>query len=172
MAAAGGAPVSFEPGTPAASWRPEGYHSLTPGIVVRNAAAVIDFYVRAFGAVERTRMAMPDGRLMHAEVQIGDSVVMLSDEMPEFGATSPLSLGGTPFGMMLYVDDVDATFAGAVEAGAEAKQPVQDMFWGDRYGMVKDPSGHEWGLATHTRDLTPEQMAEEMKKQFAAPAGE
>ncbi len=160
--------LKFKPGKPANSWRPDDYHMVTPTIVVKDAAGSIELYKKIFGAVERTRIPLPDGRIMHAELKIGDSVLMLSDEIPEYEAHSPATLGGTSLGLMVYVADVDSAFAGAVAAGAKVKQPVADMFWGDRFGMVVDPSGHEWGLATHKEDLTPEQMAERMKKQFAA----
>lgn len=138
----------------APSPRPAGYHSVTPAIIVRDAAAAIDFYVRAFGAEEVTRLAMPDGSIAHAEIRIGDSLVMLGDENPEWGALSPKSTNGTPGSLHLYVDDVDAAFARALDAGATVRMPIEDAFWGDRYGKVTDPFGHEWGLATHVRDMT------------------
>ena len=138
--------------------RPAGYHTVTPSLVVRDAAAAIDFYARAFGAEEVTRLAMPDGSLAHAEIRIGDSIVMLGDEKPEWGALSPQSTNGTPASLHLYVDDVDAAFARAVREGATARMPVEDAFWGDRYGKVVDPFGHEWGLATHVRDMTEEEI--------------
>ncbi|TMA79416.1 MAG: VOC family protein [Deltaproteobacteria bacterium] len=139
---------------------PPGYHAVTPYLTVRGAARAIDFYKRAFGATEQMRMPAADGeRLMHAEIRIGDSVVMLSDEFPEMGGgRSPESLGGAGGSLFLYVDDVDATFRQAVAAGGKALMPVQDMFWGDRFGRVADPFGHVWGIATHTEDLTPEEI--------------
>ena len=140
---------------------PEGYHTLTPYLIVRGGPRAIDFYRRAFGAVELMRMPAPDGeRLMHAEIRIGDSNVMLSDEFPEMGGgRSPTSLGGAGASLFLYVEDVDAAFARAVAAGAKVQMPVQDMFWGDRYGRLEDPFGHVWSLATHKEDLTREEIA-------------
>lgn len=139
---------------------PEGFQTITAHITVADAAAAIDFYAKAFGAVERFRMPGADGEIMHAEVQIGSSVLMLHDEFPEYGAVGPAKLGGSPVKIHLYVEDVDAAFATAVEAGCEVSMPVQDMFWGDRYGALTDPFGHHWAIATHTEDLTPEQIAE------------
>jgi len=140
---------------------PDGYHNVTPSLTVRGADRAIAFYRRAFGAEERMRLASTDGtKIMHAELQIGDSIVMLSDEFPEMGARSPEALGGTPGSLFLYVDDVDRVFARAVEAGGVAQVPVQDMFWGDRFGSLVDPFGHVWGIATHKKDLTPEQIRE------------
>jgi len=145
---------------------PDGYHNVTPSLTVRGADRAIAFYRRAFGAEERMRLASADGtKVMHAELQIGDSIVMLSDEFPEMGSRSPETLGGTPGSLFLYVDDVDRVFARAVEAGAVAQVPVQDMFWGDRFGRVADPFGHVWGIATHKEDLTPAQIGERAKRQ-------
>ena len=141
---------------------PEGMHAITPHLVCADAAAAIDFYVRAFGAVESIRMPGPNGKLMHASIRIGDSNVMLVDEAPEWGALGPLSLKGSPVTLHHYVTDVDAAFAKAVAAGATVMMPVADMFWGDRYGVVVDPFGHKWALATHVEDLTPEQIAAKM----------
>ncbi|MBU6441653.1 MAG: VOC family protein [Betaproteobacteria bacterium] len=135
-------------------------HSLTPHLICRGAAEALDFYVRAFGAVELVRLPGPDGRLMHATLRVGDANLMLVDEMPEWGALGPLALGGTPVTLHLYVDDVDASFQRAVAAGATPKMPPADMFWGDRYGQVIDPYGHRWSIATHVRDVPPEQMLE------------
>ncbi|MDE1956874.1 MAG: VOC family protein [Betaproteobacteria bacterium] len=135
-------------------------HSLTPHLICRGAAAALDFYARAFGAVELMRLPGPDGRLMHATLRIGDSHLMLVDEMPEWGALGPQSLGGTPVTVHLYVEDTDAVFQQAVAAGATPKMPPADMFWGDRYGQVIDPYGHRWSIATHVRDVPPEQMLE------------
>ncbi len=146
---------------------PEGFRTLTPHLVVGDAAQAIEFYTRAFGGKERMRMPGPGGKLMHAEVQIGDSIFMLNDEIPEMGARSPISLGGSPVTLMLYVPNVDQTFAQAVAAGAIAIMPVADQFWGDRYGMVKDPFGHQWAIATHMEDLTPAQIAERHAAAFA-----
>jgi PhnB protein len=137
---------------------PEGYRSITPYLIVNNAAASIEFYKRAFGATERFRMAGPNGKVGHAELAIGDSVIMLADEFPEMNAKSPLSYGGSPASVYLYVDDVDAVYQRALDAGATADRPVQDQFYGDRTGCIKDPSGHSWALATHKEDLTPEEI--------------
>ena len=151
---------------------PEGAHSLTPHLICAGAADAIEFYKRAFGAVEEGRMPGPDGRLMHASVRIGDSALMLVDEMPEYGALGPKSLNGSPVTVHLYVTDVDAVVAQAVAAGATATMPVADMFWGDRYGQLTDPFGHRWSVATHKRDLTPEEIRKGMAEMFATPAGE
>lgn len=138
---------------------PEGYHTVTPYLTVRNADRAIDFYKRAFGAKELMRMPGPGGKsLMHAEIQIGDSVIFLADEFPDIGARSPESLGGASGYLFLYVQDVDAAFKRAVEAGATVRMPVADMFWGDRFGKLTDPFGHEWGVATRKEDLTPAQI--------------
>ncbi len=138
---------------------PTGYHTVTPYLVCRGAANAIEFYKRAFGAKERLRMPGPNGKVAHAELQIGDSRLMLGDEWPEMGAKSPDMLGGSPGGVFLYVKNVDAMADRAIKAGATVVMPVQDMFWGDRYGKLKDPFGHEWSIATHKEDLTPKQMA-------------
>jgi PhnB protein len=138
---------------------PEGYHTVTPYLTVRGAAKAIDFYERAFGAEERMCMRRPDGGVMHAEIRIGDSFVMLSDEVPEMGARGPESLGGASGSIYLFVEDVDAVVARAVAAGAKLAMPPQDMFWGDRFGRVTDPFGHGWAIATHKEDLTPEEIA-------------
>jgi uncharacterized glyoxalase superfamily protein PhnB len=147
---------------------PDGYHTVTPGLTVKNGARMIDFYKQALGAQERMRMHGPDGvSIMHAELQIGDSILMLSDEMPEMGCLSPVSRGGATGSLFLYVADVDAAFQRAVSAGAKVVMPVTDMFWGDRFGTVEDPSGHRWGLATHKEDLSPEEIGKR-QKQFLA----
>ncbi len=138
---------------------PTGYHSLTPALTVRDGKAAVDFYQRAFGATVRHVMDMPDGKVMHAELQIGDSVVMLSDEFPDWGAMSPLSLGGSGSSLNIYVDDVDAVFAQAVEAGASVVHPVTDQFWGDRMGNLLDPFGHKWSVATRIEEVSPEETA-------------
>ncbi|MBY4799867.1 VOC family protein [Burkholderia cepacia] len=148
---------------------PEGMRTLTPHLICAGAAAAIDFYKRAFNASEQFRLAMPDGRLAHACLVIGDSTLMLVDEMPEHGALGPKVLKGTPVCLHLYVPDTDAAIAKAVAAGATVTIPAADMFWGDRYGQVEDPFGHRWSLATHQRDLTPEQIAEAMAS--APPCG-
>jgi PhnB protein len=148
---------------------PRGYHTVTPAIMVRGAAQAIDFYKRAFGARELMRMAGPDGKVMHAELRFGDSVVFVGDEMPDQGKPSPQTLGNATGSLHLYVPNVDAAVKRAVDAGARVTMPIADMFWGDRYGKVADPYGHEWGLATHKEDLTTAQMkkraAEFMKQQ-------
>lgn len=136
---------------------PESFHSLTPHLICADASAAIDFYKRAFGAVEMSRTAGPDGKLMNAQVRIGDSVMMLMDENVAWGALGPTLLKGTPVSVHLYVKDVDAVFAHAVKEGATAKMPPADMFWGDRFSSVTDPSGHSWSIATHIRDVTPEE---------------
>jgi PhnB protein len=146
---------------------PKGYQAVTPYLVVRDAARVIEFYKEAFGAEERSRMTTPDGKTVaHAELKIGDSIFMLSDEMPGQLCESPLALGGTTFGFYLYVKDVDKAFDRAVAAGAESKRPVQDMFWGDRTGEVTDPSGHIWTLATRVEELSEEEIARRGREAF------
>jgi PhnB protein len=138
---------------------PDGYHTVTPYITVKGAAQAIDFYTRAFGARESERMTAPDGKhVMHAEIRIGDSIVMLSDEFPQMGNRSPQTLGGTTGSIFLYVPDVDTAFKRAVDAGAKAIMPPTDMFWGDRFGRLADPFGHEWAMATHKEDLDQEEI--------------
>ena len=137
---------------------PAGYHSVTPAIVVRDAAAAIDFYKRAFGAEEIDRMAGPDGSIMHAEIRIGDSILMLGEENEQWGTKSPLSLNGVHGSLHIYVEDADAAFNRALKAGATVRYPLEDAFWGDRYGKVTDPFGHEWGLATRVKDMTKAEM--------------
>jgi len=141
---------------------PDGMHTITPHLVCDGAAAAIEFYKNAFGAVELARMPGPGGKLMHAAVRIGDSPLMLVDEFPDYGVVSPKKLGGSPVTIHLYVADVDSFFARAVAAGAAVKMPVQDMFWGDRYGQLTDPFGHIWSVATHIRDMSPEDIAKAM----------
>ena len=143
---------------------PAGYHNVTPYLIVRNAAAAIDFYKKAFNAVELMRFPGPGGKIMHAEVKIGDSPVMLADEMPEEGHVGPQTLGGVGVSMMLYVEDVDARFAQAIAAGATIKRPVQDQFYGDRTGTLVDPFGHVWSLGTHKEDVSMEEMQQRMAK--------
>ena len=142
---------------------PEGMHSLTPHLVCRGAAAAIEFYGRAFGAIELFRLPGPDGRLIHACVRIGDSQLFLVDEMPEHGALGPQALKGSPVTIHLQVQDADAVFARAVQAGATVGMPLADMFWGDRYGRVTDPFGHSWSIATHVRDVSSDDMVAAMK---------
>lgn len=137
---------------------PEGYHSVTPYLVVNDGARAIDFYQRAFGAKEMVRMDGPGGKIMHAELKIGDSMIMLADEMPGAGTRSPQSLGGTTVGIFLYFEDVDKVFKQATSAGAKVDMPLSDQFWGDRYGKLSDPFGHSWALATHKEDVKPEEM--------------
>lgn len=146
---------------------PEGFRSVTPHLVCEGAAAALDFYVTAFGAVEISRMPGPDGRLMNAQMRIGDSMIMLNDDFPDYGLPGPLALQGSPVAIHLYVPDVDASFAQAVAAGATPLMPPADQFWGDRYAVVKDPFGHRWSIATHKRDLTPEQMHQELAASLA-----
>jgi len=147
---------------------PDGYHTVTPGLTVRDGAKAIAFYQRAFGAQQVFRMDRPDGRLMHAELKIGDSKIMLGEEYPQMGCQSPESLKGTPVSFYLYVADADAAFAQAIAAGAKAVKPVSDMFWGDRQGEVSDPFGHRWSVATHQEDLTPEQIEQRAQEFFAS----
>lgn len=136
---------------------PEGMHTLTPHLICQDASAAIAFYQRAFGAVEISRTAGPNGKLMNAMLRIGDSAMMLMDENPQWGALSPTLLKGTPVSIHMYVEDVDAAFERAVQAGATAKMPPADMFWGDRFGAVADPFGHSWSIATHVKDVSPEE---------------
>ena len=146
---------------------PKGFHSVTPHLVCANAAGAIDFYKKAFGAVEEVRMPGPDGGLMHGCIRIGDSPVMLVDENPQWNALGPKSLKGSPVTIHLYVEDADKTFARAEKAGCKAVMPLQDMFWGDRYGVLEDPYGHSWAVATHKREVTPEEMHKAMKEMAA-----
>ena len=143
---------------------PNGMHSVTPHLVCAGAAEAIEFYKKAFDAVETSRLPGPAGKLMHASVRIGDSAVMLVDEAPEWGMLGPKSLNGSPVTIHLYVDAVDAVVARAVEAGAKVTMPVADMFWGDRYGVLEDPFGHHWSIATHLRDVTSAEMQQAMQK--------
>jgi len=142
---------------------PDGMHSVTPHLVCAGAAEAIEFYKKAFGAVEGARLPGPDGKLMHAMIRIGDSAVMLVDEMPQSGALGPKSLKGSPVTIHLYVEDVDAVVKRAVSLGAKVTMPVDDMFWGDRYGKLEDPFGHHWSIGTHKRDVTPEEMQQAMR---------
>ena len=138
---------------------PAGHHTATPYLVTANADKAIEFYKEAFGAKELVRLPSPDGKVMHAEIKIGDSPVMLSDECPDWDALSPLARGGTTVSIVLYVEDVDAVVNRAVAAGAKAVMPVTDQFWGDRMGTVIDPFGHKWSVATHVEDVSPEEMS-------------
>jgi PhnB protein len=138
---------------------PEDYHTLTPHLVVKGASQAIEFYKKAFGAEEISRLPGSDGKsLLHAAIKIGDSRLFLSDEFPQMGGLGPLSLGGTPVTIHVYVEDVDTAFDRAVAAGAKVQMPLADMFWGDRYGVLTDPFGHSWSLATHKEDLTTEEI--------------
>lgn len=140
-----------------------GYHSITPSITVQNAGAAIDFYKSALGATEVMRLTMPDGKVMHGEIQIGDSRIMLSDEFPDWGCISPQSIGGTASSLMIYVPDVDAAFTQAVAAGATSISPPTDQFWGDRSARILDPFGHKWSLATHLEEISDAEIAERAK---------
>jgi PhnB protein len=149
---------------------PEGYHNVTPYLMIKDAHQAIDYYKRVFGATERMRMDAPGGKIGHAELQIGDSVVMLADEFPEMGHRSPRALGGSPVSLVLYVEQVDEVWKRALEAGAKQIRPLEDQFYGDRMGTLEDPFGHIWSLATHIEDVSPEEMArrsDEMTKQQA-----
>lgn len=146
---------------------PPGMTAITPHLVCKGAADAIAYYVKAFGAVEQARLPGPDGRLMHALIRIGDAPLMLVDEYPEQGCVSPQTLKGSPVTIHLYVADVDATVARAVEAGGRITMPVADMFWGDRYGRLEDPFGHQWSVATHVRDLSPEEIGAAMSQACA-----
>jgi PhnB protein len=149
---------------------PEGFHSVTPYLTVSDAAGAIAFYERAFGAKEVVRMDAPGGKIGHAEVRVGDSLVMLSDAFPHSSVRPPSELGGTSASVFLYVEDVDAVVAEAVDAGATLTSEVADMFWGDRFGTVTDPFGHIWSIATHVEDVPAEEMAERAKAAMAAMA--
>lgn len=142
---------------------PEGFHTLTPHLVVRGAADALEFYKKAFGAEEIHRMPGPDGKLMHAELKIGNSMLMLADEFPEWGSKGPETIGGSPVVLSLYVEDCDTVYNQAVEAGATVRMPLADQFWGDRYGQLTDPFGHIWGVCTNIKQLTPEEINEAAK---------
>jgi PhnB protein len=147
---------------------PDGYSTVTPALTVTNGGEAIEFYKRALGAKELMRIPGPDGKhLMHAEIEVGNSRVMLADESPEMGCRAPASVGSVSSSLYVYVEDVDKAFRRAVEAGAKALMPPADMFWGDRFGQIEDPSGHRWGLATHKEDPSPEEMARRQKEFFA-----
>ena len=148
--------------TPAKKAIPDGMHTLTPHIVCEGASDAIAFYRKAFNAEELTRLPAPGGKVMHAAIRIGDSVVMLMDDFPEWGSLGPKALKGSPVTLHLYVQDVDAAIKQAVAAGAQVTMPAADMFWGDRYGQVVDPFGHRWSIANHKEDLTPEEIQRNM----------
>lgn len=137
---------------------PEGYHSLTPYLIVNGAAAAIEFYKQAFHAVEVLRLPTPAGTLAHAELRIGDAILMMADEFPEMGARGPKTIGGSPISMLIYTEDADAMFNRAVAAGAKVLRPMADQFYGDRSGTLEDPFGHTWSIATHTEDLSPAEI--------------
>jgi len=149
---------------------PKGYHSITPYLVIKGAAQAIDYYKKVFGATEVFRMDQPDGKVAHAELQIGDSRIMLADEQPNMGAghASAASIGASPVSLYLYLPDVDRVVERAVSAGAKTLKPVQDQFYGDRSGFIQDPFGHLWGIATHIEDVAPQEMAERAKKAMQA----
>ena len=146
---------------------PEGFHSITPSLVVRDAAKAIDFYKNALGAQELVRMPGPDGKIMHAEIKIGDSIIFIGEENPQMGVKSPQTLGGCTGTLNLYVSDVDQTFRQAITAGGRESMPVADQFWGDRYGTFVDPFGYSWGIATHKEDLSPAEMDQRAQEFFA-----
>lgn len=149
---------------------PDGYHTVTPYLIISGAAAALEFYKKAFEATELFRMDAPGGKIGHAEIKIGDSPIMLADEYPDMGYRGPKAIGGTPVCIMIYVADVDTVFNRTVAAGAKVKQPVKDQFYGDRSGTLEDPFGHVWTIATHKEDLTPEEIgkrAQEWMKQQA-----
>lgn len=150
--------------TPAIKPIPDGFHSLTPHLICAGAAEAIEFYVKAFNAVEVARMPGPNGKLMNAVIRIGDSALMLVDENPQWGLLGPMALKGSPVAIHLFVEDVDAAVEQAVAAGAKITMPVADQFWGDRYGQLKDPFGHRWSVATHTRDPSPEEIQQSLAR--------
>jgi PhnB protein len=147
---------------------PEGYYTVTPYLIVRGAARALDFYRKAFNASELFRMPDPAGKIGHAEIQIGNSRVMLADEFPEMGAKSPESVGGSSVGLCLYVEDADALFAQAIAAGAKEERPLKDQFYGDRSGTLRDPFGHQWTIATHVEDVSPQEMERRMAESTKA----
>jgi PhnB protein len=145
---------------------PPGHHTATPYLAVKNGVKAVEFYKKAFGATEVYKLVMPDGRLGHGEIRIGDSIIMMSDEFPEYGGKSPQTLGGTPVNIHLYVEDVDAFFKKAVAAGAKERKAVKDQFYGDRSGQLEDPFGHLWWVATHKEDVPPEEMQKRVQAMF------
>jgi PhnB protein len=154
------------------NYLPKGYQVAIPYLIVDGASAAIEFYKKAFGAVERMRLPGHDGRIGHAEIAIGDCVIMLADEFPEMGAKSPKTLGGSPISMMIYVPDVDAVVKKSVAAGATITRPIEDKFYGDRVGGLTDPFGHQWYVATHTKDVSPEELEKAAAAMAAAPPKE
>ena len=149
---------------------PDGYYTATPYLIIKGAAKALDFYKQAFGAVEEMRFPMPDGKIGHAEIKIGNSPIMLADEFPEMGHKGPESLGGSPISILLYVPDCDKTFAQALKAGGKQLQPLKDQFYGDRSGTITDPFGHVWTVATHKEDVSPEEMDRRHKAMMAEKA--
>ena len=150
---------------------PEGYHSVTPYLIIKGAADAIEFYQKAFGATELFRFPAPDGKIGHAEIKIGDSPIMLADEFAEMGYKGPRALGGSPVSLMIYLEDVDTVFNRAVEAGASVKEAVQDKFYGDRTGTLTDPFGHVWHVSTHKEDVSMAEMEERAKQASAKASG-
>ena len=146
---------------------PDGYHTVTPYLIVHDGKAALDYYKKAFGANILMCMDSPGGKVGHAEIKIGDSVIMLGDEVPEMDIKSPKSVGGCPMGILLYVEDCDTMFDQAIAAGGEVKRPMKDQFYGDRSGTLEDPFGHQWTVATHKEDLTPEQIRQRMEEMMA-----
>jgi len=146
---------------------PKGFHSVTPTLTVLNAAEAIEFYKKALGAEELVRMQGPDGKISHAEIKIGDSIVFIGEEMPNMGNKSPQTVGAATGGLHIYVEDVDKAFARAVAAGGKVTMPVTNMFWGDRYGTFHDPFGHSWGIGTHIEDVSEEELERRMKAFYA-----
>jgi len=160
----GGSPVAMAPPTKPV---PEGYHTATPTLTVDNGVRALEFYVKAFSAKKREGVSLFDGKILHAEFTVGDSIFMLSDEFPAMGNRSPKSMGGSTGGVWLYVPDVDATYRQAVGAGAVSLSEPTDMFWGDRHARVRDPFGHEWSIATHREDVSPAEMEKRAKKFYS-----
>lgn len=148
---------------------PSGYTSITPYMICRGAVAALDFYGRAFGAQEIMRLEAAPGIIAHAEIKIGNAIIMLADEHPEFGALSPQAIGGTPISLMIYTEDCDAMFANAIAAGATVERPLQNQFYGDRSGMLIDPFGHRWCIATHVEDVAPDEITKRMAAQHPSP---
>jgi len=147
---------------------PENYPRITPYLCIDGAEAAIGFYIKVFGAVERMRLPTPDGKIAHAELAIGDGLIMVSDEFPDWGALAPGSIGGTPVTISIYVEDVDAAFAAAIEAGATSREPAKDQFYGDRSGQFTDPFGHRWMVASHIEDVSPDEIQARMADEMGA----
>ena len=148
---------------------PDGHRTVTPYLAVKDAAGALEFYKAGFGAAELYRVTLPDGRIGHAEMRLGDSIIMLGDEFPEYGGTAPATLGGSPVSIHLYVDDVDVFFKRALAAGARERKPVMDQFYGDRSGQLEDPFGHLWWVATHTEDVEPQEIEKRVQALFPRP---